>query len=325
MSLIEKITQILREQHRSLHVKEITHQLITQNLWSTKGKTPSATIAAKIYTNIKQKGKESPFIQIAPQTFALKSSSAKPSSIPTKQKGKLSFVNSAEKILKEFANKTPMHYRTITEKANELDLLDTQGKTPEATMYAQILMEIRRHKSRGLVPRFIQHGKGMVSLSSWQGTGLSHQIEQHNAKIRSQLLKQLLKMDWVKFEELIGELLAKMGFDEIQITPKAGDGGIDVRGTLMVSDTIRIKMAVQVKRWQKNVQSPEIQKVRGSLGSHEQGLIIITSDFSKGAQVEASRLDATPVALMNGEQLVVLLAEHELGITRKTEELLGLQ
>lgn len=325
MNLTEKITNILKEHPNGLHTKEITKQLINQNLWTTKGKTPSATIAARIYTNIKEKGEQSPFTQTAPQTFALKGNTHQTSQKKSQKKGKLSFINSAEKILKEHASKTPMHYRAITKKALDLNLLDTQGQTPEATMYAQILTEIRRHKARGLTPRFIQHGKGMVSLTEWQGTGLSHQIEKHNEKVRANLLKKLLKMDWGKFEELIGELLAKMGFDEIQITPRGGDGGIDVRGTLMVSDTIRIRMAVQVKRWKNNVQSPEIQKVRGSLGSHEQGLIITTSNFSKGAQTEASRPDTTPVALMNGEQLVVLLTEHELGITRKTEDLLELQ
>ena len=72
------------------------------------------------------------------------------------------------------------------------------------------------------------------------------------------------------------------------------------------------------------MQAPEVQKVRGSLGTHDQGLIITTSDFSAGAKVEASRPNATPVALMNGEQLVLLLAEHELGLSRQAHELLEL-
>ena len=45
-------------------------------------------------------------------------------------------------------------------------------------------------------------------------------------------------------------------------------------------------------------------------------LIISTSDFSKGAKQEAERPDATPVALMNGEQLVALLVENEIGVRR---------
>jgi restriction system protein len=57
-------------------------------------------------------------------------------------------------------------------------------------------------------------------------------------------------------------------------------------------------MAVQVKRWQHNVQAPTVQQLRGALGVHEQGLIVTTSDFSAGARAEAAKPDRTPVALM---------------------------
>jgi len=81
---------------------------------------------------------------------------------------------------------------------------------------------------------------------------------------------------------------------------------------------------VQVKRWKSNVQAPVIQQVRGSLGTHEQGLIITTSDFSKGAREEATRANATPVGLMDGEQLVDLLIQNEIGITLTPLQLIQL-
>jgi restriction system protein len=83
-------------------------------------------------------------------------------------------------------------------------------------------------------------------------------------------------------------------------------------------------MAVQVKRLKGNVQRPVVQQMRGSLGTHEQGLIITTSDFSDGARQEAERSNAVPVALMNGEQLVALMVEHEIGVARTTYHLLSL-
>ena len=131
-------------------------------------------------------------------------------------------------------------------------------------------------------------------------------------------------MDSGEFEELIARLLAEIGFEDIEVTKRSGDGGIDVRGTLVVGDVIRTRMAVQVKKWKpkNNVQAPVVQQVRGSLGTHEQGLIITTSDFSPGARKEAARPDATPVALMNGEQLVLLLVEHNIGVSRRTHDLI---
>ena len=72
------------------------------------------------------------------------------------------------------------------------------------------------------------------------------------------------------------------------------------------------------------MQAPVVQQLRGSLGAHEQGLIITTSDFSSGAKAEADRPDAAPVALMNGEQLAALLAKHEIGARSESHNLLTL-
>ena len=139
-----------------------------------------------------------------------------------------------------------------------------------------------------------------------------------------QLLAHLATISPAEFEALIGRLLVALGFQEVLVTGRSGDGGIDVRGTLVVGDVIRTRMAVQVKRWKANVQAPIVQQVRGSLGTHDQGLIITTSDFSSGARTEAERVNAVPVALMNGEQLVRLLVEHEIGVRRVPYDLIEL-
>jgi len=237
-----------------------------------------------------------------------------------------SFSDAAEKVLLLHGNRQPMHYREITAKALEMNWLNTQGKTPEATMYTQILGEVERLKRRAEQPRFVLHGKGLVGLSRWMSYGLAFEIEQHNKKVREALHKRILTMEPVAFEELIARLLARIGFDEIEVTSRSGDGGIDVRGTLVVGEVIRTRMAVQVKRWKprNHVLAPTVQQVRGSLGTHEQGLIITTSDFSKGAREEASRSNAVPVALMNGEQLVALLVEKDIGVSRKSHEIIDL-
>jgi restriction system protein len=98
------------------------------------------------------------------------------------------------------------------------------------------------------------------------------------------------------------------------------------RGVLVVGEVIRTRMAIQVKRWKPSnrVQAPEVQKVRGSLGTHEQGLIVTTSDFSTGARDEAARANAVPVALMNGEQLVALLAAYGIGVSKQTHDIIDL-
>jgi restriction system protein len=326
MSVLTAVERVLAEAGEPLHYKEITRRLLQQGLWTTAGQTPDATVNAQLAVDIKKRGEASRFNRTDKGIFALRawgraSGQAEPVTASRSEK-RLSFTDAAELVLDKYAGKSPMHYRAITDKALELGLIATAGKTPEATLYAQIITEIQRRTKRGERPRFVRYGKGVVGLSKWKGTGLAFQIDQHNQHVRRKLIQQIGKMPPAEFEALVGTLLAKLGFEDVTVTSFKGDGGIDVRGTMVTGDVVRTRMAVQVKRWKANVQAPTVQQVRGSLGAHEQGLIITTSDFSKGASAEAERADATPVALMNGEQLVKLLVENDIGIHRTSYDLI---
>jgi restriction system protein len=252
-------------------------------------------VNAQLALDIRQKGALSKFQRTAAGVFALRDWGLPQAALarPTKQAAArqqhhaLSFTDAAEAVLEQFAGQKPMHYRAITEKALELGWIHTEGQTPEATLYAQIFTEINRKSRRGDPLRFVRHGKGLVGLSKWMGSGLALQIGKHNSDVRKKLHAQLGSMPPADFEALIGQLLVAVGFEEVEVTQRSGDGGIDVRGTLVVGDVIRTRMAVQVKRWKHNVQAPVVQQVRSSLGAHDHGLIITTSDFSSGARSEA--------------------------------------
>ena len=222
------------------------------------------------------------------------------------------------------AIREPLHYTAITQRALDQGLICTEGRTPAATMYSMILTEIRRHEGRGDSPRFVQHGRGMVGLTAWLPVEVAGLIDEKNREVRQALLDRARSASPTGFEHLIEQLLVAMGFDNVGVTNVSGDGGIDVRGTLVVGGAVRIRMAVQAKRWKGNVQAPVVQQVRGSLGAHEQGLIITTSDFSRGAKKEAERPDAAPVALIGGDQLAALLAEHQIGAQVKSYKLFTL-
>jgi hypothetical protein len=209
---------------------------------------------------------------------------------------------------------------------------------------------VHGHTAAELIAERADGRKPNMGLTSWSGAKVRRQdihvaknylnheeIELLNlivsqyldfAELQARTRKTMYMRDWARklgdFEDLIGRLLAAIGFEEVEVTSRTKDGGIDVRGTLVVGDVIRTRLAVQVKRWKQNVQSPIIQQVRGSLGAHEQGLVITTSDFSKGAKEEAERADTTPVGLMNGEQLVALLVENEIGVRKTPLQLIQL-
>lgn len=336
MNIQDAAIQILKHAGKPLHIREITERIIVAGLWSSNSKTPQATVGACLYLAIKKHGRQSAFVKVKPQTFFLrdiplvaacdeKESKSKSKSALVNSKNTYSFLDAAEKVLDQFGNRNAMHYRDITDKAISQGWLNTSGKTPEATMNAQLVTELKRTKANGEIDRFVRTSPGYYSLVKWMGTGLLYKISQHNREIQKKLLSQLMNLSPAQFEELIAQLLAEMGFESIEVTKFGGDGGIDVRGSLLISDVIRIKMAVQVKRWKRNIQSPTVQQVRGSLGVHEQGLIITTSDFSTGAIKEANQTDKTPVALMNGKQLVSLLMEYNIGVRRMSHDLFELE
>jgi len=129
-----------------------------------------------------------------------------------------------------------------------------------------------------------------------------------------------------RFEALIGELLIAIGFDEatVEVTRYSGDRGIDVRGNLNAGGITQIRAAVQAKKWKHNVQATTVREVRGSLTSREQGIIITTSDFSHGAREEANAIGKIPVSLINGQALLELLVQHEIGVTRHQHTVLSL-
>lgn len=336
MKATDAIYQVLKQSGQPLSVVEITHKILEQGLWTTEGKTPEQTISSTLSVDIRKHGAKSRFAYVEKSLYGLNQALAStPDHLPGtvgeeklaetgSQHKVMSFTDAAEHILQQETEKQPIHYQIITEKALNLQLISTKGLTPAATMYAQIITEIERKKKRGEQPRFVMHGKGYVGLSAWETQGLAGLIGNHNKEVRKKLLLRLQDMQAGDFEKLIALLLAAMGFEDVVVTPYSGDKGIDVRATLVVGESIRTRMAVQVKKWKNNIQAPIVQQVRGSLSTHEQGLIITTSNFSKGAFEEANKPDKIPVGLMNGEQLVDLMIENNIGIMRTPYDLIEL-
>lgn len=326
MSVLNAVEKVLNKANEPLHYQEITDRILKDGLWSTESSTPWNTVSASLSMDMNAKGDKSRFIKVARGIYGLRNKQYKKpeDSIPDATDTiaeKLSFADATELILEETDKKEPMHYREITKRILEQKLITTASQSPETTLYASIMQENKRFEKVGEIPRFVLHGKGLIGLTKWIAKGVEGEIQKRNDKVREELLTRIRKIKPDEFEKLISILLVRMGFEEVETTVYSGDGGIDVRGTLVVGDVIRTRMAVQVKRWVQNIQAPIVQQLRGSLSTHEQGLIITTSDFTTGAKTEANRSDAIPIGLMDGKQLTRLLIEHEVGIRRKPTEI----
>lgn len=225
----------------------------------------------------------------------------------------MNFLDAAHKILQQVG--TPLHYAEITRRALSANILDTKGQTPEATMGARLYVDTKRTTSR-----FRRVNRNVFALAETQAPALAEHINTTNQTTRAVLQKRLLQMPPDRFEALIGELLLALGFEEetLQVTSYGSDGGIDVRGVLNAGHITEVNAAVQVKRWKNNIQAPVIQALRGSLTVHEQGIVVTTSKFSKGAQQEAQAAGKARISLVDGDKLLDLLMEYKIGV--KTEQ-----
>ena len=232
----------------------------------------------------------------------------------------MNFLDAAFEVLKQ-AN-TPLHYTEIARRAMNRELLVTSGQTPEATMGSRLYVDTNRPESR-----FHRVGRGSFVLSKQVNADeIGQRAKDINAQTRQQLRQALADMPADRFEALIGELLIAIGFDEasVQVTRYSGDRGIDVRGDLSAGGITQIRAAVQAKKWKHNVQATTVREVRGSLTSQEQGIIITTSDFSRGAREEANAVGKTPISLVNGHMLLELLIAHEIGVAKHQHTVLSL-
>ena len=336
MSLLDAAYEVLKKSGSPMSPADIVRLVLESGMWTTKGKTPEQTLGARLYVDIKKLGTKSRFVNVGNGRFALSGVKAKesPAQAPltgfkTKSEAMsdktYSFTDCAEKALKAQGSHKPMHYLDITQTALSKGWLKTSGQTPEATMYAQIIQEIQRLRKRGEVPRFVQCGKGLVALTVWDKAGVDFQVQQHHEDVRKKLKVKLMALKPEEFEELISRLFREIGFREVSRTRLSGDGGIDVRGTMVTGGVISTELAIQAKRWKRNVQAPIVQQVRGSLGAHEQGCIVTTSDFSAGAREEARKMDKAPIALIDGKELINLMLEYEVGVRRKEVPLFEVQ
>ena len=135
------------------------------------------------------------------------------------------------------------------------------------------------------------------------------------------LLEILFSLEPVVFERLAQRLLREAGFTEVIVTGRSGDGGIDGRGILRLNDLISMHAIFQCKRYTSNVGPAAIRESRGALsGRADRGIFITTGGFTPAAIAEATREGVTPIDLVDGDRLVSLLKQFQLGVTVEQTE-----
>ncbi|MBI3174716.1 MAG: restriction endonuclease [Chloroflexi bacterium] len=120
------------------------------------------------------------------------------------------------------------------------------------------------------------------------------------------------------FERLCQRLLRESGFEKVQITGKSGDGGLDGIGILQVNAFVSFKVLFQCKRYLGSVTPSQVRDFRGAMmGRADKGIILTTGTFTADARKEAVRDGVPPIELVDGEKLLDMFEELELGLKPK--------
>lgn len=130
----------------------------------------------------------------------------------------------------------------------------------------------------------------------------------------ARLLERVMQLSPTIFEKLVGEFLRAKGFENVEVTQRSHDGGIDGHCHLSF---LKFGVAFQAKRWsQQNVPVEHLQRLVGSIrGRFERGVFVTTSDYSPAARKWMEETNP-PIVALNGEEFAQQLLDHELGIVR---------
>ena len=129
------------------------------------------------------------------------------------------------------------------------------------------------------------------------------------------------EIDSSAFERLVKRLLRESGFVQVEVTGRSGDGGIDGKGIARINGLLSFHVIFQCKKYQGSVRASDIRDFRGAMvGRADKGLFVTTGTFTRDAVKEAIRDGASPIDLVDGDQLAEKLKELGLGITTQFVE-----
>ena len=126
-----------------------------------------------------------------------------------------------------------------------------------------------------------------------------------------------------EFEDFLKPYLIKIGLDEVEVTQRSKDGGIDLKairkGVGDFSETDITHYYIQAKRnnFKNNVGVKTIRELKGTIPFGHKGILITTSNFTSECEKEASNDPSKPVILIDGKSLVMSCIDNKIGFVFK--------
>lgn len=222
-----------------------------------------------------------------------------------------------------------VHQVVYAAKKSELVFSSEHGKTRISPKGREFLAQHQGNIPIAAVQQLILHSEEGSEVASIMfpdpaNTLPEDMMDSIHQQLRNQLAEEILdnlkSVASDRFEEVVIELLERMGYGHGLVTRHTHDGGID---GILSQDVLGLmeKVCVQAKRWSNNtVGEPEVTAFAGSIGNAgaNKGVFITTSRFTTAlknrATVNVVITDNKSIRLIDGPELAQLLIDHDLGV-----------
>lgn len=178
----------------------------------------------------------------------------------------------------------------------------------------------KRRKAKQQTPK--------VEISSTQASIEYEDPHRQKTDYKEKLVAILRSLSARGFEELCLLLLRENGFENLRLTSRGKDGGIDGISTLRINPFVSFKVLFQCKRYNGKypIKREQIGDFRNAmLGRADKGIFITTGYFSADAEREANREGVPPIELVDCEKLIEMFEKTELGLKAITTYEIELQ
>lgn len=150
-------------------------------------------------------------------------------------------------------------------------------------------------------------------------TAIKDNINDLHEQLAKDLLKTLSNLDWKKFEDIVVDLLTKMGYGDGEVTQRSNDEGLD---GIIKEDKLGLEnIYVQAKRYGmgNSVGREAVQSFSGALDAKgaRKGVFITTSHFTDKAKAYTERLESKRIILIDGKELTNLMIAYNVGVNKK--------
>lgn len=196
--------------------------------------------------------------------------------------------------------------------------LTDQGKTVDCEQFN--FVEMFRETQRILAAERRERARNEgVGADDTNGVDELEEVSDQSRDYRSATLAVLRDLPSDGFERLCQRLLRESGFEQVEVTGRSGDGGIDGVGILQINPFVSFNILFQCKRYLGSVSPSQIRDFRGAMqGRADKGIILTTGTFTVEAKREARRDGAPPIELVDGDALVRLFEKLEFGLIPRT-------